>query len=71
MLIIEHQKITPYFKGGTGTDAFKAFENNGFKIVPKNKSLLAKYLQEFSDESDEWFRKMIGLYLNIISFSLF
>jgi hypothetical protein len=30
------KEITPYFKGGNGTDAFKAFENNGFEIVAKD-----------------------------------
>ena len=30
------RKIKNYFKGGEDTDCFKAFERNGFEVIPKN-----------------------------------
>lgn len=41
------KEIAPYFKGGTGTDAFKSFENNGFEIVPKDGDKLEKIIAEY------------------------
>ena len=34
----EERTIEPYFKGGLGTDCFKAFERNEFVIVKKEKN---------------------------------
>jgi hypothetical protein len=34
------KEINLYFKGGTGTDSFKAFENNGFEIVAKDERVI-------------------------------
>tara|TARA_R110002050_G_scaffold297906_1_gene460070 strand:- start:521 stop:790 length:270 start_codon:yes stop_codon:yes gene_type:complete len=34
----EESKIKPYFKGGLGTDCFKAFERNGFIAEKKMKN---------------------------------
>lgn len=33
------RKIECYFKGGIGTDCFKAFERNNFDVIPKNQEI--------------------------------
>tara|TARA_R110002050_G_scaffold204522_4_gene340198 strand:+ start:126841 stop:130008 length:3168 start_codon:yes stop_codon:yes gene_type:complete len=46
----EGRKIERYFKGGEGTDCFKAFEKNGFDIAKKNKKLINEKLYSLKQE---------------------
>jgi 5-methylcytosine-specific restriction endonuclease McrBC GTP-binding regulatory subunit McrB len=51
----EGRKIERYFKGGLGTDCFKAFERNGFDIVKKeNKKMHEKLYQLKEEFLDHW-----------------
>ena len=38
IFMLVEKKITGYFKGGIGTDCFKAFEREGFEVVVKGKN---------------------------------
>ena len=58
----EERTIEPYFKGGIGTDCFKALEREGFVIIPKTdpvKALIEKYKihiakTQLKDELYKW-----------------
>jgi 5-methylcytosine-specific restriction protein B len=49
----EGRTIERYFKGGLGTDCFKAFDRNGFNVVKKENQKMHEKLyalkQEFLD----------------------
>ncbi len=44
------RKIERYFKGGIGTDCFKAFEHNGFNLEKKKNKNMNEKLYELKDE---------------------
>ena len=51
----EGRKIENYFKGGEGTDCFKAFKREGFSVIKKEKTIMNEELYKLKqDFLDYW-----------------
>ncbi|MDO1514349.1 AAA family ATPase [Maribacter confluentis] len=49
------RKIEGYFRGGLGTDCFKAYERNGFQVISKESQLTFEHLYKLKEEFlNEW-----------------